>query len=212
VGGGEPNVPEEFSSYVCKRYLKEYILPNSNNNPVEVKKLQEFLNEQGEKLTIDGTYDADDILAVKRFQAKYLDQIMTPWGVSEPTGRVYKTTTAKINLMMCAKQNGCPYFPKYLKQGDTSIETVKVQDFLNIIFAPTSGYPTNGLKLDKNFNKETFTKLKEYQDVYKATVLKPWDLTAPTGRWYQTTRASANQLMNCSEGTVKLDNGVSVTR
>jgi hypothetical protein len=212
IGGAEPGVPSEFSSYVCKRYLKEYILPNSNNNPVEVKKLQEFLNEQGEKLTIDGTYDADDILAVKRFQAKYLDQIMTPWGVSEPTGRVYKTTTAKINLMMCAKQNGCPYFPKYLKQGDTSIETVKVQDFLNIIFAPTSGYPTNGLKLDKNFNKETFTKLKEYQDVYKATVLKPWDLTAPTGRWYQTTRASANQLMNCSEGTVKLDNGVSVTR
>jgi hypothetical protein len=212
IGGEESGVPSEFSSYVCKRYLKEYILPDTKNNPLEVKKLQDFLNEQGEKLTVDGTYDADDILAVKRFQAKYLDQIMTPWGVSEPTGRVYKTTTAKINLMMCAKQRGCPYFPKYLKQGDTSLETIKVQDFLNIIFAPTSGYPTNGLKLTKDFNNQTYTKLSEYQDVYKATVLKPWDLKSPTGRWYQTTRASANQLMNCSEGTVKLDNGVSVTR
>jgi hypothetical protein len=132
---------------------------------------------------------------------------MTPWGVSEPTGRVYKTTTAKINLMMCAKQRGCPYFPKYLKPGDNSVESVKVQDFLNIIFAPTSGYPTNGIPLSKDFTKQTTVKLKEYQSVYKATVLKPWDLSSPTGLFYQTTRYSANDLMNCNEGSLKLDNG-----
>jgi hypothetical protein len=112
--------------------------------------------------------------------------------------------------MMCAKQRGCPYFPKYLKQGDNSLEAVKVQDFLNIIFAPTSGYPDAGLKLSKSFNSDTTSKLKEYQTVYKAIVLDPWKLTSATGWWYQTTRASANLLMGCSEGVVKLDNGASV--
>jgi hypothetical protein len=209
--GTEPNVSSEFTSQVCKRYLKEYILPDSKNNPEEVKKLQEFLNEQGEKLAVDGIYDANDVEAVKRFQAKYLDQIMTPWGVSAPTGRVYKTTTAKINLMMCAKQKGCPYFSKYLKQGDDSLESVKVQDFLNLIFAPTSGYPTNGIPLSKDFTKLTANKVSEFQSVYKEIVLKPWDLKAPTARWYQTTRSAANTLMNCSEGSIKLDNGVKVT-
>lgn len=210
IGGGEPGVPSEFSNYVCARYLREYILPGQKNNPLEVKKLQIFLNDnEGEKLVVDGTYDADDILAVKRFQAKYLDQIMAPWGVNEPTGRVFRTTTAKINLLMCAKQRGCPYFKEYLNKGDESLEAVKVQDFLNIVFAPTSGYPDNALPLTKEYNSPTKSSVENFQNVYKEIVLKPWELTSATGRWYQTTRHAANKLMNCNEGEIKLENGKS---
>lgn len=211
IGGAEPNVPAEFSNYVCVRYLKEYIRPGAKNNPEEVKKLQSFLNEyENEKLVVDGVYKQADIDAVKRFQAKYLDQIMLPWGVTEPTGIVFRTTVAKINLLSCAKQVGCPYFDTYMKSGDNTIEAVKVQDFLNIISAPTSGYPTNGIALEKSFNLQTVKKVKEFQGFYKDIVLKPWDLTTPTGRWYQTTRHAANKLMNCSEGEIKLDNGLKV--
>ena len=211
LGGEEPNVPSEFSDYVCKRYMKEYILPGGNNNPVEVKKLQEFLNlSEGEKLALDGTYDADDIEAVKRFQNKYKDQIMAPWGLTEATGRVLRTTTAKINILLCATQKGCPYFSSYLKEGDTSLDAVKVQDFLNVIFAPISGYPTNGLELSKEFNSKTKTIVKDFQTVYKEIVLKPWGLTSATGWWYKTTRHAANKLMNCTEGGIILDNGIKV--
>jgi hypothetical protein len=201
-------VPKEFSNYVCQRYLREYILPGQKNNPSEVKKLQIFLNEnEGEKLVVDGSYDADDIVAVKRFQAKYLDQIMAPWGADAPTGRVFRTTTAKVNLLMCAKQRGCPYFKEYLRKGDESLEAVKVQDFLNVIFAPTSGYPTNATPLTKEYDSPTQATVSNFQNVYKEIVLKPWELTSATGRWYQTTRHAANKLMNCNEGDIQLDNG-----
>ncbi len=211
IGGGEPGVPAEFSPYVCKRYLKEYIRYGAKNNIEEVKKLQQFLNEsEGEKLVVDGVYKVSDMDAVKRFQAKYLDQIMKPWGSNVPTGYVYKTTVAKINLMMCAKDQGCPYFTKYLKSGDSDIESVRVQDFLNIIFAPTSGYPNAGLKLTKNYSSETVTAVNKFQNLYRPTVLTPWNLQTSTGRWYQSTRKAANQLMNCEEGAVRLDNGVIV--
>ena len=81
----------------------------------------EFLNAgEGEKLAVDGMYKTEDVAAVKRFQQKYGDQILAPWGEKTPTGKVLKTTTAKINLMMCATQKGCPYFKKYEKKGDVN--------------------------------------------------------------------------------------------
>lgn len=204
----EPNVPVEFRKYVCKRYLREYIYPDLKNNPDEVKKLQSFLieNEQ-EDLKETGIYDDKTIEAVKRFQNKYKDQILAPWGFKEPTGIVGRTTVIKINLLSCAKKTGCPYFKTYMKQGDKNIDAVRIQDFLNIINAPTNGYPTNGISLVKDFNRPTFQGVKEFQNYYKDTVLKPWGLTSATGWWYQTTRYAANKLMNCDEGEVQLDNG-----
>jgi uncharacterized repeat protein (TIGR02543 family) len=198
IGGGEPNVPAEFDSYVCKRYLRDYIFVGNDNNPEEVKKLQEFLNEQGEKLAVDGSYDADDIAAVKRFQEKYRDQILSPWGLTGATGVVGRTTTAKINLMSCAHNTQCPYFTQNLQPGEESIQAVKVQDFLNIIFAPTSGYPTQGIDLSKQMTEETVASVREYQTVYKESVLKPLGLTSSTGWWYEKSRAAANKLMNCT--------------
>ena len=120
---------------------------------------------------VDGIYSDEDVAAVKRFQKKYSDQILRPWGHSTPTGNVLKTTIAKINLVSCAK---CPYFNTFLKKGDQSLEVVRIKDFLNLVFAPTSGYPTKGIPLSTNFDKKTEDKLKEYQTIYKDMVLKPW--------------------------------------
>ena len=73
----------------------------TNNNPEEVKKLQTFLNQlEWERLEVDGIYKLVDQEAVKRFQKKYQNDILTPWNIQEPTGYVYKTTVKKINQIM----------------------------------------------------------------------------------------------------------------
>lgn len=95
----------------CSIYLNKYIKYGSkNNDPVEVKKLQEFLNEYlGLKLAVSGVYDLDTYNAVKIFQVKYSKDVLHPWipygltneDVSSGTGYVYKTTKRLINLLKC---------------------------------------------------------------------------------------------------------------
>jgi len=204
----EPNVPKEFAPYVCKRYLRDYIYDGNDNKPEEVKKLQSFLNDkESAGLTESGIYDAKTKSAVMKFQEKYKDEILGPWGFEKPTGYVGRTTVIKINLLSCAEARGCPYFKTYMKEGDAGLEAVRIQDFLNIINAPTNGYPTNGISLSKEFARPTFNSVAEFQNYYKKTVLEPWGLKQGTGWWYQTTRYAANKLMNCAEGEIELDNG-----
>ncbi len=82
----------------CEPYLEEYIRYGANNNPAEVEKLQTFLNEyEGEEIPVTGFYGEITRTAVNRFQVKYSDEILAPWGIDEPTGYVYKTTQRKIN-------------------------------------------------------------------------------------------------------------------
>jgi hypothetical protein len=100
--------------------------------------------------------------------------------------------------MSCSLNTYCPYFKENLKPEAEAIEAVKVQDFLNIIFAPTSGYPTNGIALTKSMTPETVAKVREYQTVYKDSVLNPLGLKSSTGWWYEKSRAAANKLMNCT--------------
>jgi len=135
---------------------------------------------------------------------------LAPWGLTGPTGVVGRTTTAKINILMCSTQKGCPYFSAYLRKGNEGLDVVKVQDFVNIIFAPTSGYPTAGIPLGKTYEDKTEAGIRDFQNTYREVVLKPWGLTSSTGWWYQTTRHTANKLMNCSEGPLLIDNGTTV--
>jgi len=44
-------------------------------------------------------------MAVRKFQKMHEPQILTPWGISEATGYVYKTTQRWINLSSCASLN-----------------------------------------------------------------------------------------------------------
>ena len=88
----------------CGIYLNKYIKYGSkNNDPVEVKKLQEFLNEYlGLKLVVNGIYDLDTYNAVKSFQIKHAKDILNPWNLKKGTGYVYKTTKRWINLIKCS--------------------------------------------------------------------------------------------------------------
>ncbi len=87
-------------------YLSEYLRINKDNNPSEVKKLQVFLRdyEGFSELGVTGVFDENTFKAVSKFQLKYKDDILTPWGASLPSGYVYITTSKKINEIYCQSE------------------------------------------------------------------------------------------------------------
>ncbi len=88
----------------CTPMLSGYFRKDKiRNDSEQVKKLQKFLNEklQGD-IPLSGEFGLSTDAAVRKFQSKYSDQILSPWGISAPTGFVYLTTQRWINLMSCA--------------------------------------------------------------------------------------------------------------
>jgi len=107
----EPEEPAEEEGEVlgdtaCGIYLTEYIHLEKDNNPDEVLKLQLFLNDyMNLELDVSGVYDVVTYNAVKDFQVKESKEILEPWGLTEPTGYVYKTTKRRINMIKCPDLN-----------------------------------------------------------------------------------------------------------
>ncbi len=96
-----PILPVLINASGCS-YLTTFMGINSENDSAEVTKLQTFLKNV-EKLDVDinGTFDQKTLDAVKAFQEKYVDEVMTPWGVNTPTGQVFYTTQKKVNEIVC---------------------------------------------------------------------------------------------------------------
>ena len=107
-----PAVEPEVTPVEECNYLLEYVKLGADNNPVEVEKVERFLNEfEGENLEVNGIYEQVDFDAVSRFQEKYLGDILSPWSHNASTGYVYITTKKKINEIYCQKE-----FPLTLEQ------------------------------------------------------------------------------------------------
>ncbi len=84
------------------QYITAYMKIGQINSALEVTKLQNFLkNTEQMNVTVTGIFDAQTFQAVKTFQVKYASDILAPWGASVPTGRVYITTSKKINEIYC---------------------------------------------------------------------------------------------------------------
>lgn len=82
--------------------LTQYMRRGRANNPEQVRLLQTFLNgELNSNLPVTGFFGLLTENAVKAFQTKHAADILTPWGLTEPTGFVYKTTLRRINLIHC---------------------------------------------------------------------------------------------------------------
>lgn len=92
-----PAVVPEKDKYV---FLVD-ITPRRKNNEKDVRALQTFFNQyEGEKLSVNGVYDAETIAAVNRFQRKYASEILAPWGIDYATGNVAIYTRKKIQEIM----------------------------------------------------------------------------------------------------------------
>lgn len=103
-GGGEVlGASTETPACVAEgEYLRDYLWYGRPNNADEVKKLQSFLKTQERTvLPVTGFFGTLTCAAVSAFQLKYAADILAPWGETEPTGNVYKTTQWKINSLWC---------------------------------------------------------------------------------------------------------------
>lgn len=119
VGGGAPSflTPQGQvlgASTSCGIYLDDYLKRGARNNSVQVKKLQEFLNNYlalSPKLPVTGFFGPQTYAAVVKFQEQENDLVLKPWvGVTlkapnKGTGYVYKTTKTRINNIMCPELN-----------------------------------------------------------------------------------------------------------
>jgi hypothetical protein len=88
----------------CKDYLTKYITLGADNDPAEVSKLQTFLRdyEGFSNQLVTGFYGQMTYDNVKQFQQKYASDILAPWGFTESTGMVQRTTIKKINELYCS--------------------------------------------------------------------------------------------------------------
>lgn len=106
IGGGQvlgisTSTTEQYGGS-CERYLTKFIRMGGNNDPEQVKRLQYVLAViEGYDVPQDGVFGQSTEDAVNKFQAKFASRILTPWGISSPTGYVYLTTRMTINEEYC---------------------------------------------------------------------------------------------------------------
>lgn len=186
---------------VCAPYLKTYIRYGAENNVDDVQKLETFLNEkQGESLAVDGVYGEEDVAAVKRFQQKYASEVLGVWGLSKPTGYVYRTTLMKINSFYCNTTITCPAFTEYnsLTENSASAEITKTKTLLSEL-----GFYSGAI--NNTFDIELNRSLKSFQETFSETMLAPWGLVYGTGYKYKTTNKFLNMVVGCQTPAVELD-------
>ena len=94
--------PTATQTKKCSPYITSYLKINLQNSTEDVQRLESFLNTyENEHLAPNGIYGLDDEAAIKRFQKKYKDAILAPWGITEASGFVFKTTQDHINTLYC---------------------------------------------------------------------------------------------------------------
>ena len=86
-------------------------IPATNSLPIVVGQngsavtaLQTGLQNDGESVTINGTYDDQTASAITAFQEKYASYILAPSGLQHGTGYVGGSTRAKLNSL-CTNNN-----------------------------------------------------------------------------------------------------------
>ncbi len=85
---------------ICPHFTQYLKLNSKVNDMNEARRWQQFLNDDlNAGLAVDGKFGPLSFQAVKNFQAKYFADILEPWGITIPTGYIYKSTRAKANSL-----------------------------------------------------------------------------------------------------------------
>lgn len=105
LGASTDTGTSTVNNQACTILLTKFMRRGQKNDTEEVKKLQTFLNSQnlGITLPVTGFFGAQTESAVKLLQNKHAADVLTPWGLTAPTGHVYKTTLRWINHLQCMK-------------------------------------------------------------------------------------------------------------
>ncbi len=209
-GGGSKNTPSNIvlpaiiepvlavptpSAAACTPYLSGFVqYGDSRNNPEDVKKLEQFLNMQGETLVVDGVYGPLDRDAVNRFQIKYASDVLSVWGLSAPTGGVYRTTWRKINELSCPTftPTACPAFTEInsIVNNTTTPEVYNTKLILKSL-----GYEVG--PLTQTFDVPLKNALIAFQQTFHEIMPDPWGLTVSYGNKGALTNKLFNELVGC---------------
>jgi hypothetical protein len=93
---------------VFTQYLKKG-MRDGKNGISEISKVQSFLNEKlGLNLFVDGIFGSRTHTAVRNFQSTYFDQVLTPWGLTGPTGWWYQSTRSYANYLENCSEGTVP--------------------------------------------------------------------------------------------------------
>jgi len=85
-------------------YITDDLRIDFTNDQQQVLRLQAFLKAYAyDYVELTGSFDESTLQAVRAFQARHADDILSPWGYEsdEATGYVYITTRQKINEIYC---------------------------------------------------------------------------------------------------------------
>ncbi len=104
------------------------------NNGLDVQALQQALSNDGENVTVSGTFDEQTASAVTGFQEKYRSNVLTPNGLTNGTGYVGKATRTELNDLFGCPGSRSPMTPVYGSPTSSSASTTTL----------TSIGPTNG--------------------------------------------------------------------
>ena len=89
------------STNICQNPLVWPLSIWGQNKREEVEMLERFLIGRGLLSTSDWVFWNDVLEAVKAFQEEFRAEILTPWGINNPTGYVGRTTIQKIQELAC---------------------------------------------------------------------------------------------------------------
>jgi hypothetical protein len=103
LGASTTTAPVCVSPFVN---VKKAIRPYRAHDTTLITALQNFLNGQlGLNVPTTGYFGTETANALKKYQTLYKDEVLTPWGLSTPTGIMYVTTTVHINNKICPELN-----------------------------------------------------------------------------------------------------------
>lgn len=202
------DIPSSFS-------FQKTLYPNNNYDP-DVKYLQLLLNSDSRTMVSTvgpGSNDAPTIYygnktkdAVNRFQTLYKDEILTPAGLTAPTGIVGANTRAKLNQILSSLFSGSP-----LTGGQNTSNTQNNQNsnssggFVFVVEGAndvTEGTQTPPPSTTVNNNDSTGTTDSEYQTTTTTTdSIQPSPLAVSSGSTQKTTTTNTSQKTSGSSNT-----------
>lgn len=148
-------------------YLNDYLSINSKNSEMEVIKLQAFLlNTEKLNVDINGKFDSKTFEAVKQFQKKYSNEVLSPWGSSIPTGKVFYTTKKKINEIHCNS-----LFPLTAQQ-NYEINAYKNRPVVSVVVSSPETTITPDLDILLDEQVSTSTNVEDINDTQSGVVIK----------------------------------------
>lgn len=170
-------------------FLTRPIKFGAKNNVNDVMLLEKYLNTyENANIPVDGIYSQEDFNLVVKWQEKWGEDILGPWGITKGTGYVFMTSLAKIRkdhtaacntvapvqILSCAEPLQYPVEPILGGQVNDTYNVMLLERFLNT-------YEGAALPVDGLYAENDFKAVLDWQTKYKKDVLEPAGLNEASG-------------------------------